>query len=81
MLDGAGPVVVSVSKNNRHVVSEVDVTASFVTSENGGSNTSNLPLPNNSEEPLPQEVHSAPGQVSIPYSVVTCVCMNVGEKL
>ena len=77
-------MVVSVSKNNRHVVSEVDVAANFVTSGNNGSNAPNLPLPNNSEEPLPQEVHSAPvlaGQVSIPHSVVTCVCMSVGEKL
>ena len=43
MLDGADPVVVSVSKNNNHVVSEVDVAANFVTSGNGGSNASNLP--------------------------------------
>ena len=82
MLDETGPVVVSVSKNNSHTVSEVDVAANFVMSGNGGNNASNLPLPNNSEEPLPQEVHSATvpaEQVSIPHSVMTCVCMSVDE--
>ena len=77
-------MAVSVSKDISHVVSEVDVAANFVMSGNGGSDALNLPLPNNSEEPLPQEVHSAPvlaGQVSIPHSIVTCVYMGFGEKL
>ena len=75
VLDGVDPVAVSVSKNNSHSTSGNDVAASFVTSGNGGSNASNLPPPNNSEEPLSLEFLSAstiPAQVSSPCSVVTC---------
>ena len=75
MLDGAGSVAVSVSKNSSHSTSGNDVAASLVTSGNGGSDTSNLPSPNNSEEPLPPELLSAPvpAQVSAPHSSVTCL--------
>ena len=75
VLDGAGLVTVSVSKNNSHSASDVDVAANFVTSGKGGSDVSNIPSPNNSEEPLPLELHSAPvpAQVSVPHIVVTCL--------
>ena len=65
---------VSVSKNNSHSTSGNDVAASLVTSGNGDSDTSNLPSPNNSEEPLPLELHSAPlpAQISAPHSAMTC---------
>ena len=74
VLDDTDPVAVSVSKNNSHSASDVDVAASFVTSGNGGSDASNLPPPNNSEEPLPLELHSTtiPTQVSVMHSTVTC---------
>ena len=74
VLDGASSVAVSVSKNN-HSASDVGIAVSLMTSGNGGSDASNLPSPNNSEEPLPPELHSAPvpAQVSAPHSVVTCL--------
>ena len=54
---------------------DVDVAASFVTSGNGGYGASTLSSPNNSEEPLPPELHSpsVPTQVSVTLSTVTCL--------
>ena len=83
VLDGAGPVAVSVSKNNSYSVSDVDVAASLLTSGNSGSDAANQPSPNNSEEPLSLELHSASvsAQVSVSRSVLTyymipCMCVQ-----
>ena len=65
MTDGVDPVAVSVSKNNSHSASDVDVAASFVTSGNGGYDASNLPSPNNSEEPLPPELQPTPIPIQV----------------
>ena len=72
VLDGAGPVAVSVSKNNSHSTSD-DGAARFTTSGSSNSDASNLPSSNNSEEPLPLELHSAPVpiQVIILHSVAS----------
>ena len=77
MLDGAGPVAVSVSKNNGHSTSD-DGAARFTMSGSSDSDASNLPSSNNSEEPLPPEVHSAPVpiQVIILHSVVSTLSLN-----
>ena len=63
--DSAGPVAVSLSEDNGNSISGTDVTTSFVTSGNGGSDVSNLPSPNNSEEPLPSELWSTPILVQV----------------
>ena len=57
--------------------SDVDGAASFTMPGSGVSNASNLLSQNNSEEPLPLELHLAPVliQVSTPHSVMTCVHM------
>ena len=79
MLDGAGPVAVSVTKNNSHSTSDLGA-ARFTTSGSSDSDASSLPSlnnseesSNNSEEPLPPEFHSAPVpiQVIILHSVVS----------
>ena len=84
MLDGAGPVAVSVPKNNGHSTSD-DGAARFTMSGSSDSDASNLPSSNNSEEPsnnseepLPPEVHSAPVpiQVIILHSVVSTLSLN-----
>ena len=84
VLDGAGPVAVSVSKNNGHSTSD-DGAARFTTLGSSDSDASNLPssnnseeLSNNSEEPLPPEFHSAPVpiQVIILHSVVSTLSLN-----
>ena len=64
--DGAGPI-------------NVHLAASCMTS--GHNDGSNLPSSNNSEEPLPLELHPTtpvPLQVSVPCSMVypQCTCMN-----
>ena len=60
VLDGPGPVAVSVPKHNSHSTNDNDVTASFVISGDDGSDALNLPSPNNSEEPLPPELQPTP---------------------
>ena len=59
-------------------LSDIGGAASFTMSGSGVSNASNLLSPNNSEEPLPLELHSVLvlTQVSTPHSVMTCVHMN-----
>ena len=65
-MGGAGPVAVSVSKNNSHSTCD-DGAARFTTLGSSDSDASNLPSSNNSEEssnnseePLLPELHSAP---------------------
>ena len=74
-MDGTSPME---AKNISRSASDADVAASLVTSGNGRNDTANLLSPNNSEEPLPLGPQLAPvlTQVSIPYSEVTCVCIN-----
>ena len=78
MLDSANPVAVNVSMNNSHSASNLVVAARFIASGNGGSNVLNLPSSNNSEKPLPLELHSAPlpVQVSVPHSVAITICYS-----
>ena len=81
VLDGAGPVAVSETKNNSHSTSD-DVAARSGSSD---SDAPNLPSSNNceessnnSEEPLPPELHSAPVpiQVIILHSVASTLLLN-----
>ena len=46
VLDGPSPVAVCVLKGNSHSASDVDVTASYVTSGNSNSDASNIWSPN-----------------------------------
>ena len=71
--DGAGPVPVGASKNYSHPAINVYSAASCMTSGHGNFDASNLSLSNNSEEPLPLELHPTtpvPLQVSVPCSMV-----------
>ena len=72
MTDVADPVAVNVPKDNSHSASDVDAIANFTSSGNGSNDASNLPSPNNSEEPLPPELwlSQIPIQVSAPHTVV-----------
>ena len=71
MTDVADPITVNVLKGNSHSASDVDVIANFTSSGNDGSDPSNLPSPNNSEEPLPPELRLSqiPIQVSAPHTL------------
>ena len=75
MLDGRSPVVNSVPKDNSHSKNDNDVTASFVISGNGGSDASNLPSPNNSEEPLPPELQPTPILIQVSLYIIYSVPM------
>ena len=74
VLDGAGPVAVSVSRNSSHTAStsDVDGAASFVISRSDGYDGSNLPSSNNAEEPLSLELYPTPvpTEVSVSHSIV-----------
>ena len=75
MLDGPSPVANSVPKNNSYSTNDDDVTASFVISGNGGSDASNLPSPNNSEEPLPPELQPTPILIQVSLHTIYSVPM------
>ena len=60
MLDDLGSVAVSVPKDSSRLASDDDVAARVVTSGNSDSEASIVSSPNNSEEPLPLELHSTP---------------------
>ena len=72
MLNGLGSVAVSVPRDSSHSESDDDVAARVVTSGNSDSEASIVSSPNNSEEPLPLELHSTPVplQVIILHSVI-----------
>ena len=79
VLDDAGPVAVSVSKNSSHLAStsDVDGAASFMISRSDGYDASNLPSSNNNtEEPLSLELHSAPVPTEVSGSMYVIMYMQ-----
>ena len=67
VLNGLGSVAVSVPKDSSYSGrDDDDVAARVVTSGNSDSEASVISSPNNSEEPLPLELHSTP----VPLQVI-----------
>lgn len=65
VMDDLDPEAVSVPKDNTHLASDDDVATSFVTL---GNVASNLPSPNDSEEPLSPEFQATLLQIQVSHS-------------